>query len=191
MKPPQIALAVLAAALALGAVAQTNVYRWVDKDGKVHFSDTPPPDDAKNASQKRVGGGNTEDSQLPYATQQAMKRNPVTLYTGTDCGDPCVKGRELLSKRGIPFSEKDAQNNPGDQEQLKKLIGTLDVPVLVVGENKTKGYEESQWQAALDTAGYPRTRLPGQVPLRQPPPPVAPPKAPESTAEPEPEAAPK
>jgi glutaredoxin len=191
MKPPQIALAVLAAALALGAAAQTNVYRWVDKDGKVHFSDTPPPDDAKNASQKRVGGGYTEDSQLPYATQQAMKRNPVTLYTGTDCGDPCVKGRELLSKRGIPFSEKDAQNNPGDQEQLKKLIGSLDVPVLVVGENKTKGYEESQWQAALDTAGYPRTRLPGQMPLRQPPPPVAPPKAPDSTAEPEPEAAPK
>jgi glutaredoxin len=189
MKPPQIALAVLAAALALGAVAQTNVYRWVDKDGKVHFSDAPPPEDAKNASQKRMGGGVGEDTQLPFATQIAMKRNPVTLYTGTDCGDPCVKGRELLSRRGIPFSEKDAQNNPGDQEQLRKLIGALEVPVLVVGESKMKGYEEGQWHAVLDTAGYPRTRLPGQVPLRQPPPPVAPPKAPESTAEPE--AAPK
>jgi glutaredoxin len=189
MKSTQIAVAALAAALvaATAAQAQTNVYRWVDKDGKVHFSDTPPPEDAKNATQRRIGGGATEDTQLPYATQQAMKRNPVTLYTGTDCGDPCVKGRELLAKRGIPYAEKDAQNNPTDQEALKKLIGTLDVPVLVVGESKFKGYEESQWQASLDSAGYPRTRLPGQAPLRTPPTPVAaPPKPPEATDSAEP-----
>jgi glutaredoxin len=177
MKTIEIAVAVFASALVLAAHAQT-VYRWTDKDGKVHFSDTPPPEDAKSASQKRVGGGGyVEDTQLPYATQIAVRRNPVTLYTGTDCGDPCMKGRELLAKRGIPFSEKDAQNNQADQEALKKLTGTLDVPVLVIGENKTKGYEESLWQSALDTAGYPRTRLPGQGPLRVPSAPVAPPKA--------------
>ena len=94
-------------------------------------------------------------------------------YSGTDCGEPCVKGRELLARRGIPFTERDAQNNPADQEALKKLIGALDVPVLIVGESKTKGYEESLWQASLDSAGYPRTRLPGQAPLRQAPPPAA------------------
>jgi glutaredoxin len=189
MKTIGIAVAVFASALVLAAQAQT-VYRWVDKDGKVHFSDTPPPEDAKSASQKRIGGGGgyTEDTQLPYATQIAARRNPVTLYTGTDCGDPCVKGRELLAKRGIPFSEKDAQNNQADQEALKKLTGTLDVPVLVIGENRTKGYEESLWQSALDTAGYPRTRLPGQAPLRTPPAPVAPPKSAEPADSTEPPA---
>ncbi len=80
-----IVLAALAAACA--ATAQTNVYRWVDKDGKVHFSDTPPPEDAKSVSQKRLGGGYVEESQLPYATQMAVKRNPVTLYTASGCGD--------------------------------------------------------------------------------------------------------
>src|ERR1700752_4372386 len=103
MKPRRSALAALAAALAIAAQAQTNVYRWVDKEGKVHFSDTPPPEDARNASQRRLGGGQTEDSQLPYATQQAMKPNPVTLFTGNDCGAPCDQGRSLLPGRGIPF----------------------------------------------------------------------------------------
>jgi hypothetical protein len=28
---------------ALDAQAQQTVYKWVDKDGKVQFSDTPPP----------------------------------------------------------------------------------------------------------------------------------------------------
>jgi glutaredoxin len=183
MKPTRIALAAIAALLVIAAQAQTNVYRWVDKDGKVHFSDTPPPEDAKNATQRRFGGGAADDSQLPYATQQAMKRNPVTLFTGNDCGDPCARGRNLLNARGVPFSEKNAQANAADQEALKKLIGSLDVPLLVVGESKTRGYEESTWNSALDSAGYPRTRLPGQAPLRQPAPAAAP--APAKAPEPE------
>lgn len=152
---------VVTALAAAQAQAQTNVYKWVDQDGKVHFSDTPPPKDAKSSSQKRMGGGYVDDSQLPYATQLAMKKSPVTLYTSSDCGELCSQGRELLSKRGIPFSEKNAQTNATDAEALKKLIGALQVPVLVVGESALKGYSESTWQSALDGAGYPRTRLPG------------------------------
>jgi glutaredoxin len=151
--------------LATAAVAQTNVYRWVDKDGKVHFSDTPPPPEARESSQKRLGGGYV-DREYPYAVQMAMKRNPVTLYVAPSCGEACTGARQLLSERGIPFSERDAQSSAPAQEALKKLIGGLEVPVLVVGESTLKGYEEGQWHAALDTAGYPRTRLPGQSPTR-------------------------
>jgi hypothetical protein len=42
-----IALAVLLAAATVAA----QVYKWVDKDGKVQFSDTPPPD-AKTEAKK-------------------------------------------------------------------------------------------------------------------------------------------
>jgi glutaredoxin len=177
MKARNLALsAVFAVALATVAVAhaQTNVYRWVDKDGKVQFSDSPPPADAKNATQRRLGGGAPDDGQLPYATQVAAKRYPVTLFTGTDCGDFCVKGRDLLTRRGIPFTERDAQSNAVDREELLKLSGALLVPVLVVGESKVKGYEEGQWRAALDAAGYPGTRLPSQSPVPALSPPAAP-----------------
>jgi glutaredoxin len=168
------------------ALAQASVYRWVDKDGKVHYSDTPPVEPQKNLTQKRVGGGYGQSSQLPYATQIAMQKSPVTLYTGADCGDPCKSGRELLSKRGIPYSERDAQGNAEDAEALKKLVGSLEVPVLTVGANKVKGYEEGAWNAALDGAGYPRTALPGQVPPRPAPAKKAeaPPPAPGANAAP-------
>jgi glutaredoxin len=186
--------ALLAAALLLPALAaaQANVYRWVDKDGKVHYSDTPPPEPAKSLTQKRVGGGYAETSQLPYATQVAMQKSPVTIYTGADCGDPCKLGRSLLAKRGIPFSDRDAQGNPEDAEALKKLVGAIEVPVLTVGTSKVKGYEEGAWHSALDAAGYPRTALPGQLPPRPPaaakkaetPPPA--PEAPPATEAPPP-----
>jgi glutaredoxin len=164
MKPSTIALAALSAALlaAFAAQAQTNVYRWVDKDGKVHFSDAPPAEDAKDVKQKQMGGGSADDSSFPYATQVAMRRNPVTFYSGDACGALCESARNMLSNRGIPFSERNAEANPADAEALKKLIGELRVPVLVIGQNTLKGYEEDTWQSALDSAGYPRTKLPGQ-----------------------------
>ena len=152
--------AVLAAAF---AQAQSTVYRWVDKDGKVQFTDSPPPADAKGVSERRLGGGYVEESQLPYATQMAAKRHPVTLFTSNDCGDLCAQGRSLLSQRGVPFQEKNAQANQADQEALQKAAGSLSVPFLLVGEANVKGFDEGSWNAALDRAGYARTRLPGQA----------------------------
>jgi glutaredoxin len=164
----------LLVAFTFGAEAQSNVYRWVDKNGKVHFSDTPPAEDAKSVSQKKFGGGYVQESSLPYATQIAMKRNPVILYSGPNCAMPCDRGRDLLAARGIPFSERDASTKEG-LEAMQKM-GTRDLPVVVIGDRNLKGYESESWHAALDGAGYPRTALPGQAEaVRQaskPPPPL-------------------
>jgi glutaredoxin len=176
-------LCAAALAASLATQAQTNVYRWVDKDGKVHFSDTPPPPDAKESSQKRMGSGPGDNAaQMPYLTQQAMKKNPVTLYTSTNCGDVCQQGRELLAKRGVPFSERNAETNPAYAQEVKDMVGKLQVPVLRVGEKHVKGYSEESWQAALDGAGYARTALPGQKLAPAPEPPPVPPDA-QKTAE--------
>lgn len=163
MQSRLIAGVALAAALAAAAAdAATNVYRWVDAQGKVHFSDTPPPVEAKSVSQKRMGGTYVEESNLPYATQIAMKRNPVTLYTAKDCGAPCDRGRELLGSRGVPYTERNALGDNETLEALRKLTGgSGEVPLLQVGESKVKGWDEGSWNSALDAAGYPRTRLPG------------------------------
>jgi glutaredoxin len=141
------------------SVFAEQMYKWVDETGKTHYSDQTPPATAKSIQEKNVKGGNESDAQLPYATQMASKKYPVTFYgSSTHCTEVCVKAKQLLSKRGIPFSEKDA-SDPAEAENLKKLIGALEVPVLVVGDNKIKGFEEGSWQSALDAAGYPKTAV--------------------------------
>ena len=180
---PCTAAALVIALLAVDAPAQTSVFKWTDSEGKVHFSDTPPaPQVSKNVTEKRMGGGAVDASQLPFATQAAMKSNPVTLYTAPQCGNPCSDGRNLLSNRGIPYVERDAQANRADADAVKKAIGSLQVPVLMVGNDALKGYDAGSWNSALDTAGYPRTKLPGTlVPkpvIAPPPPPPEPPPAP-------------
>lgn len=166
-----IALGLVACALACAAQAQTSIYRWVDKDGKVQYSSEPPPADAANVTQKRMGGSGSDEGQMPFATREAMKRNPVTLYVSNNCGELCADGRNLLSQRGIPYTERNAESNPADAEKLKQIIGALQVPLLMVGDRPVKGFDQGNWNSALDGAGYPRTRLPGQpVPRSTPAP---------------------
>ena len=192
--PCTAAALVAALSLAFDAAAQTNVYKWTDADGKVHFSDTPPPPQvSKNVVEKRMGGGSAVESGLPYATQLAAKTNPVTLYTAPKCGEPCEQGRALLSNRGVPYTERDAQANRADAEAVKKAIGALQVPVLMVGSDALKGYDSVAWNSSLDSAGYPRTKLPGTIapkpvvaspPPPPEPPPASPPEAPDAAPEP-------
>jgi glutaredoxin len=147
----------LALLLAQGAHAQ-SVYRWVDKDGKVFYSDTPPPNDAKNIQQKRLGSGVTVDQELPYAVKVAMEKSPVTLFvTSTSCGDPCSDARALLAKRGIVYTERDPERSAADSEALKKAAGTPVVPFMLVGDRQLRGFLAESWESALDSAGYPRT----------------------------------
>lgn len=155
MKIACVATLLLAAVAVPAAAAQ--LYRWVDEKGNVEWRDTPPPAHAKNVERRNVSGNTIETSTLPYSVQQAVKKHPVTLWA-FDCGEPCTKARAHLARRGVPHTERNPQK---EAEAMKKATGALDVPVLFVGSNQLKGYLETTWDAALDSAGYPRTPPPG------------------------------
>lgn len=144
--------------LLAGATSAAEMFRWVDADGKVHYTDAPPPPTAKNVQQKNLGDKSGGGAQMPYTLQQAVKNFPVTLYSSA-CGDPCVSAKALLGKRGIPFTEKNPEKNAADSEALKKLIGGPVVPVLIIGTDVLKGFDESRWNGALDLVGYPKDSL--------------------------------
>jgi glutaredoxin len=155
--PVQYALGAVAFALVATAFAQTApVYRYTDPDGRVIYTDRPPPTDAKNLQTKRVGGNFIENSEPGYQAQLAAERFPVTLYT-FECGDVCRNAEALLNKRGVPFTTVNVQE-PQGASKLQAMTGDLQAPVLTVGDKLVgKGYNEARWQTLLDEAGYPKT----------------------------------
>lgn len=149
------------------AQAQQKLYRWVDANGQVQYTDKPPPNEARQVERKTLGY-KAGDGPLPYDLQQAMKLFPVTVFA-SNCGEPCDKGRKLLEKRGVPYTEKDA-SDPVVQAELRKATNaaSVEVPVLMVGRSVTRGWEEGQWNAALDAANYPKSsKLPPKTKARQ------------------------
>ena len=144
-------------ALASLAVGQTQqVYRYVDADGHVIYSDRPPPPGAKDVQPKRLGANFIESDVMSLEVQQVTERFPVTLYT-FDCGDVCQNAEGFLNKRGVPYSTIDVAQPEGNAK-LKALTGEQAVPVLQVGDKMlSKGFSELRWSAMLDEAGYPKT----------------------------------
>ena len=152
------------ACLVLGLVsasAHAALYKWIDEEGNVHFSDQPPPTYIKNFETGRAARGQTDDAtaDLPYVLKEPVKNFPVTLYS-SPCGAPCDQARQLLKKRGIPYTEKDA-SDAAVQTDMSKLLGGdgVVVPILTVGRTLQRGFEEGAWNNALDNAGYPKTSV--------------------------------
>ncbi len=166
-------------ACGLAALGASNVfaqYKYIGPDGRVVYSDQPPPPAAK-AIQKPATTGNAavaapasaSGGGLPFALQQAIKNFPVTLYTTNDC-DSCNQGRNMLVKRGVPFTEKTVRNQD-DFKVFKDATGAAQVPVMMVGSGKQVGFEDGAWNGALNIAGYPPGNL---LPASYKNPPAAP-----------------
>lgn len=162
-----IALALIAAA----AQAQ-QLYKWVSPDGKINYSDMPPPPSAV-AETKRMSSSVVETSGLPFELAEVVKRSPVIFYSATGCL-PCDDGRKLLTERGIPFAEKTVSSNADIA-----VIGSSEaqLPQLRIGSSRLRGFDSPSWNAGLSGAGYPATnKLPAAY--RNPPPESAAPPSP-------------
>lgn len=174
--------ALLACALAvIPTVSAQTTYRWLDSSGRVHYSDQPPPADARKAMEKWLGGNVIGTSELGYEARKAAEAFPVTLYVPEPCSAACQDGRALLRARGVPYTER-AVRSEADAEALARAFGSRDamLPSLTVGPQKLRGLDADAWNRALDAARYPATVSPAARRTAERASPPAPPPAPEA-----------
>lgn len=161
---PRLALSLIAPmimglGIASDAAAQ-KTYRWTDEQGQVHFSDLPPPPTARKKEEKQYNVGGS-DNTPSFAVRKAAGNFPVVLYSSDNCGDLCVSARDLLKKRGIPFSERKIVTAEDMAAYRERLGAPEEVPAVTIGTLTQKGFDGGRWNRMLDDAGYPRTALPG------------------------------
>jgi len=143
--------------------AQAQQYRWTDEQGGIHLTDTPPPGSAKNVRRIETGATQAEaPPPLPFEIARRQKDFPVTLYTAPSCKDTCEQARGVLNRRSVPFSEFQVWNTETTQK-LRSVSGSNQVPVLVVGREVLRGFDQGQFDALLDSSGYPAA---GSYPAR-------------------------
>ena len=171
-------LRVIALSLLVAGTASAQPYRWVDDKGRVQYSDTPPPPGAAKSVQRKQFRDNVIGEQGSYELDKAMRESPVTLYSHPDCKEQCQIARDTLNKRGIPFKEVVVDDQP-KQDELKRVSGGINVPVLVVGGQVETVISVDAYNRVLDLAGYPPEGV--ARPRNQAAPP---PEAPQQAAEP-------
>lgn len=133
----------VAALAASGAVQAQKLYKWLDPQGNVRYSDQPPPPGVRVL---REAG---ENAAAPAETEKL----PVTLYVAPRC-DACDLVRHWLTQRNVPFKEVNAATDTEAQAELNKRYGQIGVPALAVGETNTLGYNPIEFERLLNGAGY-------------------------------------
>lgn len=157
MKPwsllPCLLLPVLAAAQ----------YKIVDAQGRVTYTDRPGSV-AANAKVTELRRGalaapDTGVAGLPYELRLVVLRHPVVLFTTANC-PPCDSGKQLLTQRGVPFTERRIVTE-SELQEAERTLGWRTVPSLTIGAQALRGWGPDEWAGYLDAAGYPReSRLP-------------------------------
>jgi glutaredoxin len=153
----------LAVLLTAAAPAQT-LYRIVGPDGRVTYTDRPPPGATGaplgSTASRPAGPASGVDARAmadwPATLRQAATRYPVTFYAAEGC-PPCEEARRLLQRRGVPYTERRVSTEE-DVRRLQELTGGRLVPAATIGRQAVSGFQEQDWQGWLDSAGYPRTR---------------------------------
>jgi hypothetical protein len=84
-----------------GTVSGAQVYRWVDGDGAIHFSDKPPSEQIARDLQIKSYEGSANISAVPG--QAANNGSTVKILSTTWCG-VCKKSQDVLVSKGRCFS---------------------------------------------------------------------------------------
>lgn len=160
----------------LSGAAHAQPYRHVAADGRVTYSDIPPAGIAASpraaagsrqpvasaaasgratASDEDAPGADGRLAALPYAVRSAASRHPVVLYTSADCA-PCMEARTHLSRRGIPFTERQVSTGADVTALRQRGFAGDGFPAVSIGAQRLTGFDAGAWGRLLDAAGYPK-----------------------------------
>lgn len=109
-----------------------------------------------------------------------VNRHPVALYTSREC-DACTSACQWLQTRGVPFAEKTVDTQD-DVRAFNAQENSNQLPLLKIGAKQLTGWQQADWSAYLDAAGYPQqSKLPAGY-VQPEATPLAPPKLAPSNA---------
>lgn len=97
-----------------------------------------------------------------------VAQDTVTVYSTTTC-PWCVRAKEYLKQKGVPFQEKNIERDPVAAREVMQRTGQMGVPVITAGSDVIIGFD----RARLDQLAK---RYAESIPAEDTVPPPPPPK---------------
>jgi glutaredoxin len=125
----------------------SQLYKWVDEQGKIHYGDNPP----ENVKLKRITGKVSSFSSVtvePFVyesgkTINRKKSTSVVMYSTSWCGY-CKQAAQHFKKNKIPYTEYDIEKNARAAKEYKKLKGR-GVPIILIGSQRMNGFSATSF----------------------------------------------
>ncbi|MDH3695024.1 MAG: DUF4124 domain-containing protein [Gammaproteobacteria bacterium] len=144
MKPIGILLAIICV-LGNTLVLAQGVYKWVDENGTIHYSDKPIEENAESLS-IQVYSLETA-SEIQNQDTVSVSGGGVKIYTATWC-TWCERAKTYMHSKGIVFNEYDVENSVIGRQEYKRLNGK-GVPIILVGSQRMNGFNPDRLDQML------------------------------------------
>ena len=139
------------ALVAATAGAHAEVYRWVDDDGVVHFSDGPPRDGdvGRDAVDEivipEVNSAKSVEVEptTPDRDAAAGGGDEVVMYSASWCG-VCDRARAYFERNEVPYREYDVEESTKGRKDFAAM-GAKGVPVILVGDQRMIGFSPARF----------------------------------------------
>ena len=118
----------------------SEIYRWTDESGRVHFSDKAPVQYESETIEVQV---NTYES-VSYDKSIFNTGKKVVMYSTSRCGY-CKKAKQYFKKMGISYTEYDIEKNSKARSEFERM-GATGVPVILVGKKRMNGFSEKSFK---------------------------------------------
>ena len=150
------AFRLLLAVLLIGPLsAGAEIYKWTDAQGRLHYSDKPPP--GAKAKPVRVminsiEGPATVTTLRSAPATKAREKEKVRIFTAVWCGY-CKRAKAHLAEKGVPYEELDVETSEQGRNEFSRL-GGRGVPLILVGSQRMDGFDARGLDAMLAGAGW-------------------------------------
>ena len=157
--------------LDIAPFVSAELYKWVDANGVVHFSDQPHKEDPNNipietrpsikskVSIRKAPNPDTPPSppvSIPsHANVPAASTSPpaydsaeVELFVTQRCRY-CTMARNYLNAKGIAFTEYDVNKDSAALQRKRRLDPRRGVPLAVINGQTILGFSPAAYEAAL------------------------------------------
>lgn len=128
----------------LASPVHAGVYKWTDAQGRIQYSDTPPP--AAKTTQLKL-----QTYTGPAQVSQAIGADSgVTIYTTEWCG-VCKRAKAFFKQNGVPFREWDVEKTEYGATKFRQFGGN-GVPLITVGTEKMMGFDGNRFMELWNSA---------------------------------------
>jgi glutaredoxin len=128
---------------------QAEIYKWVDKDGNIHYTDTPPENQQQSLEiTGRISSYDSPEILPADSTENAATHKPgagksarnkrVVMYSAAWCG-VCKAAKQYFTEKKIAYTEHDIDRNPKAKADFDKM-GGRGVPIILVDNRRMNGF---------------------------------------------------
>lgn len=139
------------------SAVSAEIYRWVDAEGKVHYSDREPASaDAErvvvDAHPPAAASSSPEAQRAVGSTARSPTPPAIRMYLSPTCGY-CTRAAEFFDARGVPWRGEDITTSP-----LAKLAfeqaGGRGTPLIIVDGQAIHGFQKERLDRLLSQRGW-------------------------------------